>query len=130
MLERMGKSGIELILFATVVLFFAVLLAGNISAAWVNMSDGFSISVAGANTPSGITTNGSDFWIIDPTDDFVYHFDKNGINQTDGFKILAAGPTAGPGITTNNSDFWVLDNTDDFVYHFDKNGNNITDGFS
>ena len=130
MLERMGKSGIELILFATIVLFFAVLLAGNISAAWVNMSDGFSISVAGANTPSGITTNGSDFWIIDPTDDFVYHFDKNGINQTDGFKILAAGSTAGTGITTNNSDFWVLDNTDDFVYHFDKNGNNITDGFS
>jgi len=99
------------------------------SSLYVNQTDGFSTTDSSCGYPEGITTNGTDFWILDGTDDFVYHFDKDGNNITDGFHILDAGASAGAGITTNGTDFWVSSSPHNFVYHFDMNGNNITDGF-
>ena len=94
-----------------------------------NQSDGFSTSALGAGDPKSITTNGSDFWIVDNTDAFVYHLDSQGNNQSDGFDIGSAGGDGARGITTNGSDFWITEGTDDFVYHFNSSGQNQSDGF-
>ncbi len=93
-----------------------------------NQTDGFDVSAAGASSPFGIATNGSDFWVVDGA--FVYHFNSTGDNQTDGFDVSGAGMATPLGITTNGSDFWVVDYTNNFVYHFNSTGDNQTDGFS
>lgn len=95
-----------------------------------NQTDGFDIGAAGAINPRGITTNGTDFWVVDKTDgtnNFVYHFDSAGNNQTDGFTIVGGGNSGG--ITTNGTDFWIVDDVDNFVYHYNSSGDNQTDGF-
>ena len=98
---------------------------------YVNATDGFDVSSAGASSPHGITfdTTDNSFWIVDSTDDSVYHFNSSGDNQTDGFNIGSAGASGPRGITTNDSDFWVAEGGDDFVYHFNSSGDNQTDGF-
>lgn len=103
-------------------------------AVYTNQSNGISVFSAGSNNAQDVTTNGSDIWIVDITDDAVYHFNALGVNQTDGFVIgnpaTGAGAGSGTGITTNGSDFWVTDNVDDFAYHFNALGVNQSDGFS
>src|SRR3989344_5862744 len=99
----------------------------------VNQSDGFSIQTSGATSAFGITTNVSiirgaptDFWVVDASDNFVYHFNSSGANQSDGFNVGSSGANLPRGITTNGSDFWVIDSGrssdadkgDRFVYHF------------
>ncbi|MBI4116885.1 hypothetical protein HY449_04025 [Candidatus Pacearchaeota archaeon] len=117
-------------------IFGMIFLIGVASSLYFNYGDGFSVAatngpvVGGPTSIKGIATNNSDFWVIDGTDKFVYHFDSVGNNQSDGFSTTSAGAANVAGIATNSSDFWVLDNTDNFVYHFDRNGNNISDGFS
>ncbi len=97
---------------------------------YANMSNGFKVStIIGSSTPYGITTNGSDFWITDDTDNFVYHVNSTGGNMTDGFNTTSLGSAIPYGITTNNSDFWIVDDGDDFVYHVSSTEGNITDGF-
>ncbi len=78
----------------------------------------------------GVTTNSSDFWIINPSYDYVQHIDKNGVNITDGFYIAPAGATDTRGVTTNGSDFWVVDVADKWIYHFNSSWDNQTDGFA
>ena len=99
----------------------------NITSSLENQSDGFDIGAAGATSPFGIATNGSDFWVVDGA--FVYHFNSTGDNQTDGFDVSGAGMATPFGITTNGSDFWIVDYTNNFVYHFNSTGDNQTDGF-
>jgi uncharacterized protein YneR len=112
---------------------------GNVSIAGynkVNQSDGFSASFAG-NTlnPYGITQDLRDnsFWIVDGTDDFIYHVSSLGVNQSDGFSASFAGAALAPyGITQDLRDnsFWIVDSTDNFVYHVSSLGVNQSDGFS
>ena len=82
----------------------------------------------------GVTTNGTDFWITDQINEFVYHLNSSGKNATDGFDISASGNDNSQGIAINISsgfptDFWVSDSADNFVYHYDSIGTNLTDGF-
>jgi len=97
---------------------------------YYNKTDGFSTSAIGAADPYGITTNGSDFWIVDQTDKFVYHVNRTGGNITDGFSTSAIGSDLPMEIATNNSDFWIIDYNDEFVYHTSRTGTNLTGGFS
>lgn len=76
----------------------------------------------------GITTNGSDFWIVDNSKDFVFHLNRSFDNQTDGFSTAIAGDGTPQGITTNGSDFWIMDSADQFVYHYNSSGDNVTLG--
>lgn len=66
-----------------------LLLKGNeeyvIDPTYSNGTSGFSVASAGLSNPVGVTTNGTDIWVSDNTDNWIYHF-KNGANQTDGFK--------------------------------------------
>ena len=96
---------------------------------FVNATDGFNLLLIGSDTPRGVATNGSDHWIVDPTDIFIYHTDGLGNNQTDGFNPSSIGCGNPYGITTNGTDHWITDNVDLFVYHTDILGNNITNGF-
>ena len=103
----------------------------------VNQSDGFSIQTSGATSAFGITTNVSiirgaptDFWVVDASDNFVYHFNSSGANQSDGFSVTSAGIDTPQGVATNGTDFWVVDYVDDFVYHFNSSGANQSDGFN
>ncbi len=111
---------------------FIISLSSFASAEWRNMSDGFSIKTAGVSVPFDIATNGSDFWVADEVDRFIYHFNRNGVNMSDGFSTSRmTNPARRPfGIVYNNSDFWILSPDTAFVYHLDKNGNNMSDGFS
>ena len=84
---------------------------------------GFSTAAAGADNPNmGIVTNNSDFWILDGTDLFVYHFDRNGNNQSDGFSVSVAGISDSRlaiNVTSGTpTDFWMSDSVDNFMYHF------------
>jgi hypothetical protein len=95
-----------------------------------NMQDGFSTSAFGSDFPIAITTNGSDFWIADSNDGFVYHVNRTGGNISDGFSTTTFGAgTTVQGITTNGNDFWFTDSTDNFTYHTNKSGYNFSDGF-
>ena len=96
----------------------------------MNQTDGFETVGATNFAPSGVTTNGSDFWVVGLSDNFLFHHNAFGDNQTDGFDMSGAGVNQPQGITTNGSDFWVIDDGDDFVYHFAWEGTNITNGFS
>ena len=106
-----------------------------------NNTDGFSLSSVSGNNPfpESITTNGSDFWVVDRADNFTYHVKPNGAggvtNYSDGFSNSAFGSTGGNGIYTNGSDFWIVDGGDDFVYHVNwtvgvGKATNQSDGFS
>ena len=120
--------------------YFVELKIDNISAlsledffvdpTYFNQTDGFNLGDAGANNPAGMTTNGTDFWVIDEADRFIYHFNSTGDNQTDGFPFTI--PSDLDGITTNGTgkDFWLLSFTDNFVYHVNSTGQNQGDGFS
>ena len=106
---------------------------GTGSHIYQNLSDGFSIGIAGQNEPRGITfdTRNNSFWIAEPNDNFIYHYNSLGVNQSDGFKTSPAGSTSAYGITFDPRDnsFWITDNQDDFVYHFNSLGFNLSDGF-
>ncbi len=97
---------------------------------YTNQTDGFSTGVIGSNFPMDITTNGSDFWITDESDDWVYHTDRDGNNITDGFSTADIGSNNPKGITTNGSDFWIVENMNNLVFHTDREGNDIGDGFN
>ncbi|MFA6074008.1 MAG: hypothetical protein WC758_07875 [Candidatus Woesearchaeota archaeon] len=77
--------------------------------------------------------NGTNLWVVDDTDNFVYQLRRDNssvwYNQT-GFDPTPSGAGDAKYITTNNSDFWIIDSTDNFVYHLDKFWNNMSDGFS
>ncbi len=94
-----------------------------------NQSNGFSTVSLGSSRPKGITTNGTDFWIVDEVfggnENFVYHTDKDGNNITDGFPVT----NDSRGIATNGTDFWVTDFVLDIVRHYDSSGTPI-DNFS
>ena len=92
-------------------------------------------SVTGGTNPTGITTNGSDLWISDGVDDFIYHTSLTGTNYSDGFNYgSVTGGTTPTGITTNGSDLWIseFDNTSFifFIYHTSLTGTNYSDGFN
>jgi len=80
-------------------------------------------------SPSGMATNGSDFWVLDGDTIFINHFDKFGNNQSDGFSLVGKGCNSPQGIVTNGSDFWVACRTPS-IMHFDKFGNNLSDSFN
>lgn len=114
----------------------------TIDPTYYNQTDG--IDVTKFNTAPNIhslTTNGSDIWIPDKEDNWIYHINASGYNFTgalasnqSGFDIEPDG-TPSPslyGITTNGSDFWTADediNTH-WVYHVNNTGGNITLGFN
>lgn len=93
------------------------------------LTGGFNMSSAGVSEPYGIYTNGTDFFVTDATDKWMYHFSKTGTNLT-GFSLTSASPTGNfLGTTSNGTDFWVVEYNLGTVYHFDKDGNNMTDAF-
>lgn len=96
----------------------------------LNQSDGFSLTSAGISEPQGIAYNGSDFWIIDYNDKFVYHLNSSGQNDSDGFSTVTFGSSSPRGIAFNGSTFRITDDQDDFVYHVNITGENNSDGFN
>ncbi|KKM80861.1 hypothetical protein LCGC14_1335560, partial [marine sediment metagenome] len=124
--------------------YFVELIIENISAislqdffvdpGYVNQTDGFSISSAGANDAHGLTFDSTDnsFWVSDSIDDFIYHFNSAGVNQSDGFSVSSAIADTLLGLTFDSTDnsFWASDITYDFIYHFNSAGVNQSDGFS
>ena len=100
------------------------------SEGWVNQLDSFFSPTLSSKFPQAITTNGSDFWIVDNVYNWVYHTKQDGTNISDGFSTLPIGSDYPVGITTNGSDFWITDQIDNWAYHTDADGVNQTDGFS
>jgi len=73
--------------------------------------------------PIGITTDGSNIWIVDNDDDSVYKYGM------DGSYISVWGTTAAngnpSGITTDGTYIWVADITDDAIYKYNMAGGYI-----
>jgi hypothetical protein len=90
--------------------------------AWWNGSDGFDVKLAGCNSQGGMTSNGTDFWISDAEDDFVYHFSADGTNMSDGFDIGAGGVGTVRDITMNSSNFFMVDSVDSDLYIYNRDG--------
>ncbi len=78
----------------------------------------------GITYPSDITTNGSDFWVVDILDYWIYHLNALGDNQSDGFSVTPGSYA----LTTNGSDFWIA-NSKNYVAHYNADGVNQTDSF-
>ena len=81
------------------------------------------ISGHGIGTPTGITHNGTHFWIVDSADDKVYALDlpaNTGATSLD-FSLTAANGNAS-GITWDGTYFRVTDSTDDKVYTYTASG--------
>ncbi len=76
-----------------------------------------------------ITTNGTDFWIPNQMNSYIYHLNADGENQSDGFNTSTVGAMYPVGITTNGTDLWVVGRVTNRIYHFDLTGNFI-DSFS
>jgi len=100
------------------------------------LDGGFSGTMAASLDPRGITTNGSDFWILDPSTKYIYHFNSTGGNITGtpglygGFSLsVVATVINAQFITSNGSDFWISNSDPDYVYHINANGINMSDGF-
>jgi hypothetical protein len=79
---------------------------------WKNMSDGFSVAslTSGDLPPSGITTNGSDFWLSSyglnsPT--MIYHLNSSGSNLSDSFQFTSSFSNHTTSIFYNGSGLWV-----------------------
>ncbi|MFA6074113.1 MAG: Ig-like domain-containing protein, partial [Candidatus Woesearchaeota archaeon] len=77
---------------------------------------------------------GTNLWIVDDTDNFVYQIrrDNSGTwyNQT-GFDPTPSGAGNAQYITTTDGNtFFIIDVTDNFVYNMDSFGNNLSNGFS
>ena len=90
----------------------------------------------GADYVMTIETNGSDFWIADSTDDFIYHLNSSYDNQTDGipYSLMVSDKANfyphGLTLDNNKTGLWVLDYKRTFVYHISLDGTtNYSDGF-
>ena len=82
----------------------------------------------GLDDPEGITTDGTDIWIVDQDDDRVYHYADaalrlSGEQDYDSYFDLASANSKPTGITTDGTTFWVSDRSDDMVYVYDASGN-------
>lgn len=78
----------------------------------------FNLGAMGSNAPNDITyVDGSEFWVIDNVDNFMYHIIDE-VNQTDGFSIAYAEATNPTALATDGTSFWVADATDGFIYKF------------
>ncbi len=127
----MEKREVFLLSVSVLTVFLIIYSISFTSAAWINMSDGFSTSAAGATKLIGVASNGTDFWLINYTtvnfNSAIYHLKGAGVNQNDGFSM---GPFLKRGPAINRSDLWAVDLTNLFVNHFNRAGVNQTDGFS
>ena len=77
----------------------------------------FTLDAANA-VPSGVATNGSDFWVTDREDDLVYHYNASG-SLLENFSLDAENANS-TGIVTNGSDFWVTDTGTKRIYVYNS----------
>ena len=77
--------------------------------------------------PRGITTDGTNIWIIDGTDDLVYEYEMDGTEYNVAYS-LTAGNDVPYGITTDGNFFWIVDG-DRWVYKYDTSFNYISKWF-
>ncbi len=88
-----------------------------------------------ASNVEGLTTNGTDFWLVSNSGAGVYHINWLMQNQSDGFNTQYSGIDYPYGITTNVTaggiltDLWLC-GAEGFIYHFNSAGVNLTDGFN
>ncbi len=84
---------------------------------------------AGIDKPEGITTNGTDIWIVDQKKDLVYYFAgaasrKSGTKApTSSFPLTAANRDPSD-LVTDGTHIWVVNNTHatDRVFRYSKKG--------
>ncbi len=94
--------------------------------------DSPSLTSAGVSLPKGMATNGSDIWVIDSNDNFLYHFNRTLGNLSDGIGLGEFGMSSPLGVVYDPIDksLWITDSVDNFVYHLGTNSppeiNNIT----
>ncbi len=72
-----------------------------------------------------IASNGSDFWVIDFSNDWVYHLDANFNNVTDGFSAIASPMNTYIGITANASNLFTTDIGTPVIFVLDMQGNQL-----
>jgi len=75
------------------------------------------------NNPYGMTTDGTNIWVVDSDVDKVYKYDMAG--GYIGVWSLTGANTDPTGITTDGTNIWVVDSDDDNVYKYDMAGGYI-----
>jgi hypothetical protein len=71
--------------------------------------------------PSGVTFNGTYFWVVDYVSDTVYRYLANGTYDNWNFSVNSQD--TGPyGVTFNGTYFWVVGDSSDKVYRYLANG--------
>jgi hypothetical protein len=99
----------QIYLFLIIVIFLCNLIS---SYNYVNSSLGFKLSSYGMADPRGIAYNGSDYWILDRQDYFVYHINSTFSNQSDGFKTTVGISTQPENMCMKNSTtLWIMTNS-------------------
>ena len=70
---------------------------------------------------AGITTDDTNFWTTDLTDDLAYKYAANFVSG--GNWAQDGANLDGAGITTDGGNIWIVDAADDTVYKYDMSGN-------
>lgn len=95
----------------------------GINSTFNNKTGGDSLTSFFIGIPDDLWSNGTDFWIINDDDDFVYHVNSTFDNQTDGFST-PSGANA-DGLSGNSSNLFLVPSTSSSIRVYDHSGNNV-----
>jgi len=100
---------------------------------YTNSTKGFSTSPSGNANPGSVASNGTDYWVADRSDSFIYHYDSNGNNLTGGFSSdLSATTDITSIMVKNETSMWIQHNqaANAFLSEVEYDGTNLTGYFS
>ena len=100
----------------------------NISSTYNYTGKSFDIS-GQMSAGTGITYDGSDFWIVDFNSDTVYKYNSAGTYTGTSFSVATQMDNP-QGITHDGSDFWIVDNNNAAVYKYNSVGTYTGTSFS
>jgi uncharacterized protein YcfL len=107
-------------------------MGDNINKYYINGThiENINIGAVGNSHSSGITQNGTYFWVSDSSDALVYKYYMNGTYTGSNFSTSSSGNNDPIGITQNGTYFWIADSSDSLVYKYYMNGTYTGSNFS
>ncbi len=123
-----GKKLI-LLIFLTI-LFSSFVIGAIVIEEGTYTNESFNISGSGNTAATGITQDGTYFWIADWSDNEVYKYYMNGTYTNESFDTSVSGDTYPIGVTQNGTYFWIVASSNDKVEKYYMNGTYTNESFN